>query len=208
LATTVFLPAVLLVAAPSLLRQGLLGLLRQRWPQLLLTLTADATQVAALVARRPFGALVLDGALPGLAVPHLLAQVRQVRPAQRLLVLANARQVALPLGPDPPLVLPRHVMPQALAAALAPWLDEAALPAAPPVLARPTRGATVASSFSARELEVLRLVVDDYCNQEIAGHLYLSVRTVESHRRALLQKSGARTLAGLVAWALRAGMVA
>ncbi|AWM34085.1 hypothetical protein DDQ68_15610 [Hymenobacter nivis] len=183
--------------------------MRQRWPQLLLTLTADATQVAALVARRPFGALVLDGgSLPGPVLPRLLAQVRQVRPAQRLLVLADARPAA-PLaghaGPGPPLVLPRHVLPQALAAALAPWLaDEAA----PPATTRPARAPAVATAFSPRELEVLRLVVDDYCNQEIAGHLYLSVRTVESHRRALLQKSGARTLVGLVAWALRAGMVA
>ncbi|WP_141765620.1 helix-turn-helix domain-containing protein, partial [Hymenobacter coccineus] len=79
---------------------------------------------------------------------------------------------------------------------------------APPATARPARAPAVATPFSPRELEVLRLVVDDYCNREIAGHLYLSVRTVESHRRALLQKSGARTLVGLVAWALRAGMVA
>lgn len=205
---TVSPPAVLLVAAPSLLRQGLLGLLRQRWPQLLLTLTADATQVAALVARRPFGALVLDGALPGLALSRLLAQVRQVRPAQRLLVLADARQPAPPEGPVPALVLPRHVLPQALAAALAPWLDEAASPTGPSAAVRPAQAPAVATGFSPRELEVLRLVVDDHCNREIAGHLYLSVRTVESHRRALLQKSGARTLAGLVAWALRAGMVA
>ncbi|RZJ94195.1 MAG: response regulator transcription factor [Hymenobacter sp.] len=54
----------------------------------------------------------------------------------------------------------------------------------------------------------MHLVADDHCNQTIAAHLYLSVRTVESHKRALLQKSGARTLAGLVAWALRAGLVA
>ncbi|TPG62942.1 DNA-binding response regulator [Hymenobacter nivis] len=200
---------MLLVAAPSLFRQGLLGLLRQRWPQLLLTLTADATQVAALVARRPFGAVVLDGGgLPGPALPRLLAQVRQVRPAQRLLLLADARHPRPPAGPHPALVLPRHVLPQALAAALAPWLDGAPGLAATPVAARPSRAPAVATAFSPRELEVLRLVVDDYCNREIAGHLYLSVRTVESHRRALLQKSGARTLVGLVAWALRAGVVA
>jgi DNA-binding NarL/FixJ family response regulator len=66
----------------------------------------------------------------------------------------------------------------------------------------------VPTRISRRELEVLHLVANDHCNQEIADHLFVSVRTVESHRRALLQKSGTRTLAGLVAWALRAGMVA
>ena len=90
--------------------------------------------------------------------------------------------------------------PSALAAALAPWLDAA--PAAGPVRAAP------AGSFSPRELEVLRLVVADQCNDEIADHLCLSVRTVESHRRTLLHKAGTRTLVGLAARAVREGWVA
>jgi DNA-binding NarL/FixJ family response regulator len=57
-------------------------------------------------------------------------------------------------------------------------------------------------------LDVLRLVVADCCNQEIADRLFLSVRTVESHRRALLQKAGAKTLVGLVVQAMREGWVA
>ncbi|GAB2795559.1 DNA-binding NarL/FixJ family response regulator [Hymenobacter luteus] len=43
----------------------------------------------------------------------------------------------------------------------------------------------------------------DCCNQEIADKLFLSVRTVESHRRALLQKAGTKTLVGLVVQAVR-----
>ena len=62
--------------------------------------------------------------------------------------------------------------------------------------------------FSRRELQVLRLVMDDHCNEEIANHLCLSVRTVESHRRTLLQKAGTRTLVGLATRAMRAGWVA
>ena len=41
---------------------------------------------------------------------------------------------------------------------------------------------------------MLRLVVADHCNQEIANSLCLSTRTVESHRRTLLHKAGTRTL--------------
>ena len=66
----------------------------------------------------------------------------------------------------------------------------------------------VTENFSARELEVLRLVVADHCNEEIANNLFISVRTVETHRRNLLQKAGARTLVGLVARAVREGWVA
>lgn len=119
-------PTALVTAAPTLFRQGLLALFRERWPQLLLTLTADASQVAALVTHRPFGLLVLDGALPGLALPGLLAWLHRIRPTQRLLVLADPRRPALrgePLAwPNTQMLVPNQVPPGALAA-LSPWLD-------------------------------------------------------------------------------------
>jgi two-component system, NarL family, response regulator NreC len=55
--------------------------------------------------------------------------------------------------------------------------------------------------LSARELEVLRLIALGYTNSEIASRLYLSVRTVESHRAHIQQKTGRTTRAGLVAYA-------
>lgn len=53
-----------------------------------------------------------------------------------------------------------------------------------------------------REREVLQLIVDEFTNQEIADHLHISVRTVDAHRRNLLQKIGAKNTAGLVKYAL------
>jgi two-component system response regulator NreC len=55
--------------------------------------------------------------------------------------------------------------------------------------------------LSGRELEVLRLIALGYTNSEIAERLYLSVRTVESHRAHIQQKTGRTTRAGLVAYA-------
>ncbi len=53
-----------------------------------------------------------------------------------------------------------------------------------------------------RELEVLEFIVKEHTNQEIAEKLFISVRTVDAHRRNLLQKTGARNTAGLVRYAL------
>jgi two-component system response regulator NreC len=55
--------------------------------------------------------------------------------------------------------------------------------------------------LSARELEVLRLIALGYTNSEIASRLYLSVRTVESHRAHIQQKTGRTSRAALVAYA-------
>ncbi|MDZ7658289.1 response regulator transcription factor [Fodinibius sp.] len=58
-----------------------------------------------------------------------------------------------------------------------------------------------------REKEVLELIVKQYTNQEIAEELYISTRTVDAHRRNLLQKTGAKNTAGLVTYAFRHNLV-
>lgn len=63
-------------------------------------------------------------------------------------------------------------------------------------------GVKEAPKISRRELEVLRLIMDEKTTPEIAGMLFLSEKTVESHRAALLAKLGARNTAGLVKAAL------
>ena len=55
--------------------------------------------------------------------------------------------------------------------------------------------------LTARELEVLRLIALGHTNGEIASPLYLSVRTVESHRAHIQQKTRRTTRADLVAYA-------
>lgn len=52
--------------------------------------------------------------------------------------------------------------------------------------------------ISKREKEVLKLIVEEYTTQEIADKLYISLKTVESHRSSLLGKLNARNSAGLV----------
>jgi two-component system response regulator NreC len=55
--------------------------------------------------------------------------------------------------------------------------------------------------LSAREVEVLRLIALGHTNGEIASQLYLSVRTVESHRAHIQQKTQRTSRAELVAYA-------
>jgi two-component system response regulator NreC len=61
--------------------------------------------------------------------------------------------------------------------------------------------------LSEREHEILRLLALGHTNQEIAGELYLSVRTVETHRSHIMQKLRISTRAELVRYALEQGML-
>jgi two-component system, NarL family, response regulator NreC len=57
--------------------------------------------------------------------------------------------------------------------------------------------------LSRRELEVLRLICKEFSNAEIAEKLFLSVSTVETHRKNLIAKLGVNNTVGLVKFALR-----
>ena len=61
--------------------------------------------------------------------------------------------------------------------------------------------------FTEREIEVLRLLCEQYTAQEIADKLFISRRTVEGHKDNLFAKTGARNLAGLVIYALQNQLV-
>jgi DNA-binding NarL/FixJ family response regulator len=58
-----------------------------------------------------------------------------------------------------------------------------------------------------REIEVLKLIADEYSNSEIAEKLFISIRTVDTHRRNLLEKLGAKNTAGLVKFAIQEGLI-
>ena len=58
-----------------------------------------------------------------------------------------------------------------------------------------------------REVEILRLIALGHTNAEIASQLYLSVRTVESHRAHIQQKIRLTTRAELVRYALEHGLM-
>ncbi len=58
-----------------------------------------------------------------------------------------------------------------------------------------------------RENEVLQLICEQLTNTEIAGKLFISVRTVDGHRNNLLQKLNCRNTAGLVAYAIQQQLV-
>jgi len=63
-----------------------------------------------------------------------------------------------------------------------------------------------APPISPRESEVLQLVAEGKTTGEIAGLLHVSVKTVESHRKQLMDKLGIRNIAGLTKYAVRVGL--
>jgi DNA-binding NarL/FixJ family response regulator len=58
-----------------------------------------------------------------------------------------------------------------------------------------------------REKEILKLIAEEHSNQQIATKLFISLRTVETHRLNLTQKLSVKNTAGLVKEAMRLGLI-
>lgn len=61
--------------------------------------------------------------------------------------------------------------------------------------------------LSRRQLQILSLISEGYCDKEVARHLGMSARTVDSHLQRLYVRYGIHTRAGMVAkWLLEGGV--
>jgi two-component system, NarL family, response regulator NreC len=159
------------------------------------------------------GVLILDLNMPGGSSLEAIPQIREEAPMTAIVVLtmqndpAFARQ-ALQSGAAG-FVLKEAADDELLEAIrqasnggtyLNPTLG-ARLAAAPPEPAGPP------DDLSEREMSVLRLIALGHTNSEIASTLHLSVRTVESHRAHIQQKTRCSSRAELVRYALEHDLV-
>ena len=175
---------------------------------------ADADSALRTVLGHKPAILVLDLNMPGEPTSlEAIPRVPEVSPNTRVVVLtmqedpefarralrAGAAGYVLKEAADDELVdAIRRVA--AGATYLNPRLG-AMLAAAPPEQTGPP------DDLTEREVGVLRLIALGYTNAEIAQELFLSVRTVESHRAHIQQKLGVSTRAELVRYALDHGLV-
>ncbi len=154
--------------------------------------------------------LILDLTMPGGSSLAAIPEVKEVSPATEVVILTMQNDPAFARE-----ALQAGAVGFVLKEAADEQLLEAVRKAAdgktyvqPEVGARLAREVTTpGDELSDREREVLRLIALGHTNSEIAEQLYLSVRTVESHRAHIQQKLGLSARSELVRYALRNGLV-
>ena len=62
-------------------------------------------------------------------------------------------------------------------------------------------------TLTAREIEVLQLIAEGHANKQTADELGISIKTVEKHRQAVMNKLHIHDTAGLTRYAIAAGMI-
>jgi len=61
--------------------------------------------------------------------------------------------------------------------------------------------------LSPREKEIMTLIATGFSNSEMAQTLYLSIKTIETHRNNMMKKIGAKNVAGVIRYALNYGII-
>ena len=65
----------------------------------------------------------------------------------------------------------------------------------------------VAVKLTHRELEILDLILKELTSREIAEQLYISKQTVDTHRLSIMEKTGSKSIVGLIKYAFRTGFL-
>lgn len=212
--------AVQVVLAEDPSRISLRSLLRDIPTVALVAEATDGRVALPLIATHQPDVAVVDTALPGVNGFDVVERARRDHPRTRVLVVSTEPErdqvaQALRLGASGYLLktaadrAEMEVAIRAVAKGLS-YLSPAVTKPVVDVFIRSLVGDTVQGPFpqlSPRQHEILELIAKGNSTRQIAQHLGLSVKTIETHRAQLMRRLDIRDVAGLVRYAIRAGII-
>jgi len=208
---------LLLADDHTLVRGGIRALLEAAGGIEVVAETGDGREALELLIQFRPNVALLDIGMPGLNGLEVARRAAEQSPRTRVIVLSMHADAT-------------HVR-QALKAGVAGYLLKgAAVAELPLAIAAVMRGETYLTPRISREVvegylregsseaeplealtdrqrEILQLIAEGKSTKEIAQALDLSVKTVETHRMRIMERLGIRDVAGLVRFAIRAGLV-
>ena len=201
--------SVLLVDDHALVRRGFRRILEDEADITVVGEAGDGAEAVRLTKQLKPTVVVMDCALPGTSGLAATRKILETHPEQAILMLsmhseetlvrqaleAGARGYVLKNAVD--LELPAAIRKVAEGETV---LD-------PQVAKRSVLKGERNGGLTARELEILQLIVDGKSNKEIADQLGLSVNTVAVHRANIMDALGIHKAAELVVYAIRNGLV-
>jgi DNA-binding NarL/FixJ family response regulator len=193
---------VLVVDDHPVVRHGLIAILRYEQDIQVVGDAADGAEAVRLILEQRPDVVLLDLRLPQLSGIEVMRQVRAQAPQVRFLVLTTYdtdEYIGPALAAGAQGYLLKDATPDELSRAVEPGVAARLLER----ISENERG----EELSARELEVLRLLVAGASNKLIASQLTLSENTIKSHISHIFDKLDVQSRAEAVAVALQRGLV-
>lgn len=197
---------ILLVDDHRILLEGIKTLFNNE-PELEVVAEASLASMARqLLERLSVDLLLTDLSMPDTVHTEFIKEVRQQHPSLKILVLsmhdesqliqdvlaAGAQGYVLKSNSKDELV---HAIRQVLSGQtyVSPDVQRKLLEAG---------SATQGSLLTQREIEIVRLMAQEYANKQIADKLFISERTVESHRKNIFKKLNTHSAVGVIRYAI------
>jgi DNA-binding NarL/FixJ family response regulator len=202
---------ILVVDDHELLRAGLRSRL-EREPDIVVVGDADTAERAVVLARKlQPDVILLDFLLPRKSGVEAIPELLDAAPQAKVIVVSSQAapsSVRRALSAGAAGYLPKRSSDRELLTAIRVVADGARYvdPDLGAQLAVPI-GSPALEPLSERERDVVHLLALGYTNQEIAKKLFISVRTVDTHRAHVMQKLQLETRAELVMFALANGLI-
>ena len=202
---------VLVIDDHAILRTGIRAVLEQERDITVVGLAANADQAICRARALQPDVILLDVVMPRKSGFEALPELHAVAPEARVIMLSmqtNPTSIRKALNAGAAGFVAKHASEADLVDAIrrvaagSRYID----PELASDLVVPD-SAALTKALSERERDVMFLLALGYTNQEVAEQLYISVRTVDTHRAHVMRKLNLRTRAELVLYALANGLI-
>ena len=210
---------VLLADDHTVVRQGLRALLEAENDMTVVGEAENGRQAVQMAKRLQPEVVVMDIAMPSLNGLEATRQISRESPKSKVLILSSYSDdeyVQQPTDAGASGYLVKQTAAQDLVGAIreakkgnaffSPAISKRLLEHFRATIGRPP-GEKKAPKLTPRELEVLQLIAEGYANKQIAGELFISIKTVEKHRQQLMHKLDIHDVAGLTRYAIAKGII-
>jgi len=188
---------------------GLLSMLKYNEQIKFILTTTDPMEVMAMLEETPVDILITDVMMPKLPGNELAKQVKQQFPNVRILALSMSGEGGLVSQMIDEANISGYMLKNISKAELAKALEkiaEGGIYFSKDVIeelqrANQRKKHSAEAHLTGREIEIIRLIEKEYSNKQIAEVLFISERTVETHRKNILRKTHTSSVIGLVKYA-------
>jgi DNA-binding NarL/FixJ family response regulator len=201
--------SVIIVDDHQVVIDGLLSMLKYNEQIKFILTTTDPTQVIPMLEETPVDMLITDVMMPALPGNELAKKVKEKFPQIKILALSMSGEGQLVSQMIDDANISGYMLKNISKAELAKALEkiaEGGIYFSKDVIeelqrANQRKKHSLEAHLTDREIEIIRLIEKEYNNKQIAEVLFISERTVETHRKNILRKTHTSTVIGLVKYA-------